>query len=237
MGDTLKNLGDDWHNPHPYEKLILSVSPSLSYSQIDQIERCLLSVYEAEHYDFKIYRDKAKYTLYDAEVAKYEGAKKKCEEDLRREQDSLKEMYKRLEELVQEQRKNGFIQEGYVDQQGDEFDGEGSEEDDDEYEMKRSKKQVKEANVRKKQLKDKLASAVKAMYSSIGTGQQKCMEYSNEADTLETKKNQMERLRTASMYYQDGMRAAVLQYEKTRDLVSLVKNIQEMLTKYNQLLR
>lgn len=234
MLGTLKSLGDDWHNPHPYEKLIRSILPEISYPQTEKIEKCLLAVYEAEHYDFKIYKDKNKFTLYDVEVVKYEQAIKNCEAEMKKEQEFVAQMYKKLEEVYQEQKKHGFLQEEYYTQEGDH----NSEEDydEDEYQAKKTKKQAKEQNLKKKQLQASLAASVKSVQSSMVTSQHKCIEYQEELDRLEGKKTECERQREASLYYQDGMRSLVLEYEKTRDLNMLVKGLKNMLTRYNELL-
>ena len=51
----LQTLGDDWHNTHVYDSLILSVAPETKY--INEIASALLSIYADEKNNFKTKRD------------------------------------------------------------------------------------------------------------------------------------------------------------------------------------
>lgn len=241
MPVSLKKLGDDWHNPHPFEKLIKSIVPNASYTLMAEIERYLLAVYEAEHYGFKVYKDKSNQNIYDLDVQRYEEKLKLAKSDLKKEKDLLVNLSKKLEETIQEQRRNGFVCD---------YDSiQDQEEDDEDNDIYKGEKDVRISNNTKtkknskgevnkrKQLEVQLATAVKNMYSSMETSKQKLGEYEEEVEMLEKKKEEFEKFRNASLYFQEALRRVVLKYEENKNLENLVCGIKDSLSQYNSQLK
>ncbi len=241
MLGTLKSLGDDWHNPHPYEKLILSILPNTPYKLIGEIERFLLAVYEAEHYDFKIYKEPVKRNLHDMEVSICEEKVRSAAAEAKREYDLIENLTKRLEETYQEQRKHGFLHDCEYDMD----EGEQDEEEEKGYKYekdvrisnKQSKQQAKGEAKKKKDLEKQLATSVKNMQASLDTSTQKYRELQEEVESLELKKNQAEKERDAVAYFSTGFRRLVLDYEKTKDVEELVVGLKNILLQRATLLK
>lgn len=240
MSNLIIQLGDDWHNPHPYERLIRSVLPTSSYDDMYEIEKCLLKVYEAEHYEFKIFKDKGKATVYDVDISRAEGRMSALEGERKRDEEAFERLCKKLEETIQEQRKHGFLQEDAPEE-------EAEQEEEDElsaYEVnkdlqvnKDSKKTNKEEARKRRELESRLASTVKSTKSSMATMQQKLIDYQKEFEMLEKKKEYYEHYRNAALWYQNSMRKVVLDYEMNKDVEALVKGINDVLSYYEMLRR
>jgi hypothetical protein len=240
MSETIIKLGDDWHNPHPYERLIRSIFPKSSYDDMQDIENCLLRVYEAQHYDFKIYKDKSKATVYDLDISQAEGRIHSLEVEKKRDEEAFERLCKKLEETIQEQRKHGFLREEATLE-------EAVEEEEDEmsaYEMtkdvqvSKDPKKINKEEVRKRrELEARLSTTVKSTQSSMATTQQKLMDYQKEIEILEKKKEYFEHYRTAALWYQAAMRKIVLDYEVNKDVEVLVKGINDVLSYYNTIRR
>jgi hypothetical protein len=243
MLETLKSLGDDWHNPHPYQNLILSILPNTPYKLIDEIERFLLAVYEAEHYDFKIYKEPPKQSLHDMEVTICEAKVRSAAAEAKKEYDLIQNLTNRLEETYQEQRKHGFLHDDEY-----EMNEEEQEEDDEkgagyQYEKdvritnKQSKQQAKGEAKKKKDLEKQLATSVKNMQASLDTSTQKYRELQEEVESLELKKKQAEKERNAVAYFSTSFRRLVLDYEKTKNVEELIVGLKSILLQRASLLK
>ncbi len=207
-----------------------------------EIEKFLLRVYEAQHYDFKSFRDKSKHTIYDLDISRAVSDKLLLEAQEKKDKQTFENLCKKLEETIQEQRKNGFV-EGEVNEST-------SEEEDEEENMygvqkdvhvqkngKDSKKQAKELAKQRQILKAQLEHTVKSTQSSMATVQERLMGYQTTLEMLEKKKEYYEHYRSASWYYQEATRKLVLEYEQTKNLEALVKGFQDIFSYYTKLRR
>lgn len=242
MSTTLKSFGDDWHNPHPYEKLILSILPSLPYKLVDEIEHHLLSVYQAEHYGFKIFKDSSTQNLHDIEVSRWEEKVKSAEAELQKELDLIQNLRNRLEEKYQEQHKNGFstdgdFQEISCSEEDYEMNEYSSQKDIRISNVKQTKQQAKAETKKKKELEKHLASSVKNMQASLQSYLLNYKELQEELKSLELQKKQCEQERNASVYFQNTLRKLVLEYEQTKEVEALIIGIKNIITKRAELLQ
>jgi hypothetical protein len=231
MSNLLKTLGDDWHNPHPYWRLIESLLPASPY--IEEIEKCLTGIYVEGHYDYKLYKNTNKYTLYDTDIEQSEMTKKNLEMDMKRESESLEKLCKKMEEL--QEFLNGV--EGY---------GQALEEDEEEEEVEVAHTHVsrqekgrqpkalggKDAAKAKKLEEQKKMLLAKSTKSAMATCQQKLLDMQQEIEKQELMSKLYKGYREADWFYQASMRKIVLKYASSNDLETLIREVDRLLTDY-----
>ena len=237
MSDILITLGDDWHNPHPYAGFISSILPGLSFNLIVEIEKFLLRVYEAQHYEFKTFKDKSKATIYDLDISRAENQINTLKGDQKKEEEGFERLCKKLQDTIQEQRKQGFIKDENYEQEEEEEEEEEEVDYNIEKDVQVKQKNSKEEAKKRRELEVKLATAVKSTQTAMATVQQKLIDYQKEIENLEKKKKYYEHYKDASWYYQGASRKLVLEYEQKRDLEALVKGFHDVLSYYIMLRR
>jgi len=233
MSNLLKTLGDDWHAPHPYLKLIQTVVPTSS--NVEDIENYLTQVYVEEHYDYKLYKNPSKHTVYDHDIDRSEVLKKKVQEEMKRESETLEKLCKKMEELQQ------FLDgiEGY---------GEALEDDAEEEEEivqaprqekgKQPKAQVlsgKEAVKAKKLEEQRQMKLAKSTKSSMATCQQRLLDLQEEAEKHDLLIRLYTGYRNADWYWQTIMKKIVANYSVSKDIETLIRDIDVGLTEYKRM--
>jgi hypothetical protein len=235
MSNLLKTLGDDWHHPHPYWKLIQSVVPSSNH--IEEIEKCLTSIYVEGHYDYKLYKNTTKHTIYDLDISKAEMMKKEVEDSMKRESDSLEKLCKKMEELQK-----------FLD--GVESDKEEEEEEEEEEEItvkarglqqekgKQAQTQPltgKETERAKKLDLQKKMHLAKSTKTLMANAQQKLFDLQKESEKHDLLIRLYSGYRDSDFYYQSAMKKIVLEYESSQDLEKLIHDIDMFLTEYKKM--
>ena len=233
MSNLLHTLADDWHKPNPYYKLIESVVPSSPYKF--KIEDILLGIYVDEHHGKKLYRNSSKYTLYDMDIERAEFDIKKLKADMKREEDNLEKLCKKMEELQK------FL-DGTEDQEEEEEEEEEEEQEEVSHrglklEKSRQPKTMsgKEAEKQKKLEEQKNLRLAKSTKSAMATCQEKLMDMGEKFEILEKKKYLYTEYRKADWFYQDSMKQIVLKYDKSQDIVILIQDINTMYDEYQRL--
>ncbi len=228
MTDILKRLGDDWHNPNPYVKLIEGILPSSECCQ--EIQNALLRVYEEEHFEFRSLKGYRKIeTIYDNEIDSTEFRMQQLEEDIKKEDQRYKvflEKFKKME-----------MPENSLETEDDEEEEEEEEEEDDmQADQKRKgvqkacKRSIKAEEMRKIQL-------AKGIKSSMASSQQKMIDLGNELELLQKKCEYYKHYQYASRCYISGYRKALREYSETKDVVQLVKNLDDVVSYYRMMMR
>jgi hypothetical protein len=235
--DLLTKLGDDWHSPHVYAKLILSVLPDTK--NLEEIEHCLTGIYVDSHYDYKLYKNTSKYTVYDLEIDMCEHKKKEVLEKQKREEEAFETLCKKLQEIQVQLPEHAATM---VDEE---------EEEEEEEEVVIHKSQLskgaqpktkegqtsKAAMLAEKAKIQKLQKQYTTTKSCMATSQEKLMTLQNEADELDLKSIVYKGYQQANWYYLSTMRTIVLSYEKTKDITELIKRLDTMLNEYNAMRR
>lgn len=229
MSNLLHTLAHDWHNPHPYWKVIEAVAPTSPYKQ--NIEDILLSIYVDDHHGKKLYRTPMKHTLYDMDIDKAEFDIKKLEAEIKREEDAFEKLCKKMEEVQK-----------FLDGTDEEEEEEGEEEEEETHhgikqEKGRQPKAIsgKEAEKQKKLEEQKNLRLAKSTKSAMATCQEKLMDMREKCDTLQKKKYLYTEYRKADWFYQDSMKKIVLKYEKSQDIQVLIQDIHKMYDEYQAL--
>lgn len=230
----LKTLGDDWHNYHPYYKLILSSAPDTKH--VEEIEKLLFAIYEAEHYGFKKYTTSVVGTIYDMDIDTWKGRITKLTDEMKKEEETLEKLTKKFEEL------EGFIRPGS--QEGEEEEEEDDEVDDTPAPKEQGKQRViataknsKNAQLAAKEEAKKKAHLAKVTKSNMATSQQKLMDMQKELLLLEKRITYYGHYQYADIGHQRSFRRLALDYEKDLDAAKLIRGISEMLDYYHMIRR
>lgn len=237
MSNLLQKLGEDWHNPHPYESLIHTILPNTEKTHGEEIEWCLISLYVDEHNGFKNSKSESKHTIYDLELDVLRAKKTKLEEEYKKEEDIFEKICKKFEEMgastklqtsdepkeESEEEKEKEVEDTYVEapQQKD----------------KPIQKSSKETLRLTKEREKRDAVLAKSIKSSMATSQEKLMELRKELDQLEDHQRCYKQYQGAAWYYLGAIKKAVVAYESKKDIEVLVKELDSILRNYNTFLR
>lgn len=231
MSNLLHTLADDWHNPHPYWKVIETVAPETRYKQ--KIEDILLGIYVDDHHGKKLYRTPTKHTLYDMDIDRCEFDIKKLEAEMKREEDTLKKLCTKMEEL-----------QTFLDGTNEEEEEEEEEAEEEVHQIPKQEKgrqpkaiSGKEAEKQKKLEEQKNLRLAKSTKSAMATSQEKLIDIQKKCETLETKKFLYTEYRKADWFYQDSMKKIVEKYDKSQDFEMLIQDINKMYGEYEGLKR
>lgn len=239
MTDLLKTLGDDWHSSHVYAKLILSVIPDTK--NLEDIEHCLTGIYVDSHYDYKLYKNTSKYTIYDNELDKCIYWKKELEDQYKRETEAFENLLQKMKDIQAELPEHATTVENEDDEEDD-----GEETDVFEHKSQQAKgaqlkpkqgQTSKAAMLAEKAKIQKLQKQFITMKSCMASSQDKLVSLQKELDELETKSIVYKGYQQANWYYLTASRNIVLQYEKNKDIQELIKRLDNMLTVYNDMRR
>ena len=235
MTDLLTTLGDDWHTPHVYAKLILSVVPNTTH--LEDIEHCLTGIYVDSHYDFKLYKNTSKYTVYDLEIDVCEGKKKNILDQQAREEEAFENLCKKLQEIQVQ-----------LPEHAESMNQEEEEEDEEEEEIEHAPQKMKGAQPKPKsgqiskatllaerEKMQKLKKQYTTTKSCMATSQEKLVALQAELDELERKSIVYRGYQQANWYYLTAMRNIVLNYEKNKDIQELIQRLENMLVVYNDM--
>jgi hypothetical protein len=226
MSTTLQKLGENWHIPHPYVSLIDTIVPSSNYTL--DIENALLKVYEEEHYDFKsLKKDTPIHTLYDDELLYGKARRKELEEEMKAEGERYESLMKKFQELETPLSES---------EEGEEEEEEEEVEDDIKTTQKKKKGQQACKRSQKAEEQRKIQQA-KGIKSSMASSQQKLIDLGNEVDILEKKSEYYKHYQYASRCYINGVRKATREYSETKDLPVLIKNLEDVISYYEMMMR
>jgi hypothetical protein len=229
MSNLLQSLAENWHNPHPYWKYVDHVVPSSSYKF--GIENILLSICNDEHYDFKLYKSTSKHTLFDNEIDRYEYLIKKLQEEKKHEEELFEKLCKKMEEL-----------QGEVPQTEITTNQEEEEEEEEEEVVDLAPQKTKGAQPKAKVSKESPRTTqanlkhqimlAKSTKSSMATSQQKLMDITAELDLMESRLNLYREYQKIDLYRSAALRKFVLEYEKQKNLETLIRQLDELLQDY-----
>lgn len=214
MTSLLQTLGDDWHIPHPYMRLIHSVLPSTDIEEATAIERMLLHVYEDEHYDFKnVKQQKPIQTLFECEIEIATTKKKHLDEDLKKEDDRFTKLMDKFKEL------------GMPD---------GAQEEDGEDKEPKAKNACGRTSKAEEIRKANLVHGIKA---SMATSQARVLELTHDIEELTRLCKYYVHYDNATKVYLRSMKQLTLSYADTKDLPTLIKGLQSTLSYYEDMMR
>lgn len=233
MTDLLTKLGDDWHTPHVYAKLILSVVPNTTH--LEEIEHCLTGIYVDSHYDFKLYKNTSKYTVYDSEIDKCVFRKKELEDQYKRESEAFDNLIKKMKEIQAQLPEHA--------EAVDEEDNEEEDEEEDVYEHKsqqakgaqpKAKEGInsKAAMLAEKAKQQKLQKQFVTTKTCMASSQDKLVNLQKEIDEVDIKTTVYKGYQQANWYYLVAARNTVLHYEKNKDIQELIQRLDSMLMEY-----
>lgn len=232
MSNLLKQLGDDWHQSHPYEKLVLSVVPSSPY--VKEIEDTLISIYVDSHYGYKAYKSATQSSVYDRDIDIWTAQKKTIDTDMKKEEDILEKLSQKFAELQK-----------FLDPSAQEEEEE--EEDEEEEELvavpkergkERILSQVNKASVKSKREQEKqMAKQAKITQANMATAQEKLLSLQKEKEELEKKILYYGHYRDASLGFSNSMKRIVQSFERTQDLETLVKEVADLHAYYDMIRR
>lgn len=215
MTTLLKQLGDDWHNPHPYEPLIRTTLSSTPY--LSEIEHCLIGLYVDEQSDFKLVKQPVKSSLYAVEIEILSSKKKKLLEEIKKESEAFEKLAKKFEETY------GLAV---------------PLEDDEEEEDAPTPKKTSNASPRTAKLNQQhKVMLTKSTKSTMATMQQSLIGMKTELDEIDARISCYTQYHEADIYYQQMLQSLVLSYEKEKNIITLVKGLQEMFPEYDRLKR
>lgn len=230
MTSLLTKLGDDWHNPHPFLDFIDNVIPSSTHAL--QIENALLRICEDEHYDFKSLKSYQKATtIYDTEIDVAEFHKKELEQDMEKEDKHYTNLLEKFQAMELPESAKDQLEENE----------EEEEEDDEEKEdMKANQKKKKGQQVCKRSQKaeeQRKIQQAKGIKSSMASSQQKLIDMRNEVELLEKRVDYYKHYAYASRCYINGVRKATAKYSETKDLRTLIKDLEETIEYSEMMMR
>jgi hypothetical protein len=226
MTSLLKTLGDDWHNPHPYVKLIHTVLPEADLEEAEAIEKRLLQVYEDEHYDFKsLKQHKPIQTTFETEIEIATTKKKHLQDDVRREEDRFTKLLEKFKEhgapeIISEEEKE--------------------DEEEDEEEATDVKQNGRGQKACRRTLKAEVvrqAKLVQGIKTSMASSQVRLMELNEDVEKLTKLIEYYQHYTSATKYYLRSMKELTLSYADTKDVTALIKGIQDMLSYYEMMMR
>jgi hypothetical protein len=193
------------------------------------------------HYNYKLYKSKSKYTIYDTELDKSEFHKKEVELQQKREEEAFENLGKKLKEIQAElpDHRDGLVED----------EEEEEEEEDDEVVVHKSQqpkgaqpkakdgKMSKAGMLAEKEKMLKLQKQFATIKTCMATSQDKLVNLQKELDELDTKILVYKGYQQANWYYLDHMRTIVLSYEKTNDIHELIRSLDTLHSEYNALRR
>jgi chromosome segregation ATPase len=231
MATLLKQLGDDWHKSHPYEPLIRKVLPSTPY--LSEIEDSLCSVYVAAHNDFKIYKTPTNHTVYDMDIDIWTDRKKKIQEEMKHEEDTLEKLAKKFADVQK------FIDPTLVEEEGEE-----DEEEDVILPVERGSgkqrlvPQLNKTSVKtKKQEEIRMAKQANLTKANMASCQEKLMSLQKETEEIEKKIDYYGHYRDASLGFSRSMKRLIQSYEQIQDLEALIKELADLHSYYDMMRR
>jgi hypothetical protein len=229
MTSVLKTLGDDWHNPHPYVRLITSVLPDTGFEEAEAIEKRLLQVYEDEHFEFKSLRNsKPIQTTYETEIEIATSKKKQLEEEVKREED-------RFNKLLEKFKEHGAPE---TSSEGEKEEEEAEdEEEEDAAEAKHRGKGQKACRRTLKAEAVRQAKLVQGIKTSMASSQMRLMELNEELEKLTMLCKYYTHYSNATKYYLRSMRELTQKYSESKDAPALIKGIQDTLSYYEMMMR
>lgn len=227
MSNTLQKLGENWHISHPYLSLIDTVVPSSKY-KLD-VEDALFRVCEEEYYDFKsLKKDTTTYTLYDDDLIYSERRKKEIEEEMKVEDERFQSLMKKFQET----------EAPLLDAEEDDEEEEEEEVEEEDLKANQKKKKGQQAcNRSKKADEQRKIQQAKGIKSSMASSQQKLIDLGNELEVLEKKREYYKHYQYASRGYINGVRKATRDYKETRDVNTLIKNLEDVISYYEMMMR
>jgi hypothetical protein len=230
MTSVLKTLGDDWHNPHPYVRLITSVLPDAGFEDAEAIEKRLLQVYEDEHFDFKSLKNsKPIQTLYETEIEIATSKKKHLEEEVKREED-------RFNKLLEKFKEHGAPETSSEGEGG----GEEEEEDEEEEDAAEAKRRGKGQKACRRTLKAEAVrqtKLVQGIKTSMASSQLRLMELNEEAERLTKLCEYYNHYNNATKCYLRSMRELTQKYSESKDVPALITSIKHALSYHEMMMR
>ena len=235
MSTLLQKLGEDWHNPHPYESLIHTILPTTEKAHGEKIERCLIGLYVDEHNGFKNTKSESKHTIYDLELDVLRAKKTKLDQEYKKEEDIFEKICKKFEEMgttTKVQRSDEPNEESEEEKEVEDTYVEAPQQKD-----KPIQKSSKETLRLTKERETRDAVLAKSIKSSMATSQEKLMELQKELAQVEDHQRCYKQYQGAAWYYLGAMKKAVLAYESKKDMEVLIKELDSVLRNYNTFLR
>lgn len=233
MSKLLKQLGDDWHQSHPYEKLIQSVVPSTQYAK--EIEDSLISIYVASHYDYKVYKTPTNHSVYDVDIDIWKYRQKEIAKESKKEEETLEKLGKKFAELQK------FLDPSL---QKEEAEEEEEEEEEAQVELPSEKgKQRIVAQVNKVSLKSKkeqekqTAKEAKITQANMARSQDNLLSLQKETEELAKKIEYYEHYHFASLGFSRTMKRIVHSFEETQDLKVLIQELADLHAYYDMIRR
>lgn len=203
----------NWHEDHPYERYIQHSVPQSRW--IPKIERALLQIWEASHYDYKIYKSKDESTFYDLDLDILRGQETALTAEMKKEEKAFEDLAKKLEAL----QKTVVAPEEPSEHESEEHSSE---------EEVKPKKQVSKTSPQQ---------TLKAYTSSLATSQLKLKGFQERLDQLALKKEAYMRYQTADQYYSKAMRGIVQHYIQTKNDEGLIQDLDAMFEAYDKKMR
>jgi hypothetical protein len=200
----------NWHDDHPYERFVQQVVPQSRWSS--KIERALLQIWEASHYDYKLYKSKDESTFYDLDLELIQGQESALDTEIKKEEKAFEDLAKKLETLQKT-----------VTEPSDHE----SEEHSSEEEMKPKKQASKKSP----------QHSLKAYKSSLATSQAKLKGLQEKLEALQQKREAYTRYQAADQYYSKAMRGIVQHYIATQNETSLIQDLDAMFDAYDKKMR
>lgn len=227
----LKSLADDWHRSNPYHKLILSAAPETKH--VEQIEKLLFAIYEAEHYGFKKYATSAVYTIYDMDIDMWKAKISRLHVETKKEEETLEKLTKKFAEL------EGFIRPEDVEEEEDDEEAEETPapKEQGKQHVIATAKSTKSAQLAAKEEAKKKAHLAKVTKSNMATAQQKLIDMQKEVLQLEKRVAYYGHYQYADIGHQQTFRRLALAYEKDQDVKKLIQGISDMLDYYHMIRR
>jgi hypothetical protein len=203
----------NWHDEHPYAHYVQQIVPQSRW--ILKIERALLQIWEAGHYDYKIYKSKDDSTFFDLDLENLRTQETTLQADIKKEEKAFEDLAKKLEDL----QKTIAIPE------------ESSEDDKEEHS---SEEEVKP----KKQVSKKSPhQTLKTYKSSLATSQMKLKAFQQRMEELQLKKDAFTHYQVADQYYSKSMRGIVQHYIQTQNETCLIEDLDKMFDVYAKKMR
>lgn len=230
MSNTSEWYNLNWHDDQPFVGIIERTVPSSKFKKA--IQDRLLEIWVAEHYDFKVYKDKDVSTLYDNQIYEWKQRKASVELELKKEEETFKKLFEK------------FQAQNHVEVQP-QATGDTTEEDEEEngsdtvMETKEtvSHKVCKQSRrTIAKNIKHEIMLA-KSIKSSMASSQQTLVDLQKEQDELDEKISSYEAYQAAAQYSIREMKKIALEYEKTKDRDALVKKLDSLLSYRDKMMR
>ncbi len=230
----LQRLGDDWHSEDVYLPLIYKILPQSRYSE--DIQDVLYSIYEQEHYNFKLYKNISNETMFSRDAEEAEQRIQTLQKEMEKEGKQFEFLAEKFEKYQQ-----------YLTYTSHEVDDEDEEDDyvANHQEKERGKGNMIKAKSKKmspqevaKILEEKKNTQIaQNTKSALATSQEKLLGIQEEIETLQKKKEYYNHYHNAEYGRQCTMKKLVLAYEKDQDIEVLIRGLNELLDHYNKMRR